>query len=69
MSSVPRQVLSGAAAGFAATIPMTVVMKAVQARRNANIAAVALANKHVRIVWALLTHDRDYNPNYAGTST
>jgi transposase len=51
------------------TNPTTRWLKAVQARRNANIAAVALANKHVRIVWALLTHDRDYNPNYAGTSS
>lgn len=31
MSSVPSNVLSAAAAGFAATIPMTVAMKAIQA--------------------------------------
>ncbi len=30
------------------------------ARRNHNIAAVALANKNARIVWALLAHERDY---------
>ena len=35
------------------------------ARRNPNIAAVALANKNARIVWALLAHDRDYQPGYA----
>lgn len=29
-------------------------------RRNKNVAAVALANKNARIVWALLRHDRDY---------
>jgi len=29
-------------------------------RRNKNVAAVALANKNARIVWALLAHDRDY---------
>lgn len=29
-------------------------------RRNSNIAAVALANKNARIVWALLAHGRDY---------
>jgi hypothetical protein len=29
-------------------------------RRNPNIAAVALANKNARIVWALLAHGRDY---------
>jgi transposase len=35
------------------------------ARRNSNIAIVALANKHARIVWALLAHERDYQPGYA----
>jgi transposase len=34
------------------------------ARRNPNIAAVALANKHARIVWALLAHERDYQTGY-----
>jgi transposase len=34
-------------------------------RRHANIAAVALANKNVRTVWALLAHDRDFKPDYA----
>lgn len=33
-------------------------------RRNPNIAAVALANKNARIVWALLTHGRDYQPRF-----
>jgi transposase len=33
-------------------------------RRNLNIAAVALANKNARIVWALLVHDRDYQAGY-----
>ena len=33
-------------------------------RRNKNIAAVALANKNARIVWALLAHERDYQPGY-----
>jgi transposase len=31
-------------------------------RRNPNIAAVALANKNARIVWALLAHDGSYQP-------
>lgn len=35
------------------------------ARRHKNIAAVALANKNARIVWALLAHGRDYRPGYA----
>jgi len=34
-------------------------------RRNKNIAAVALANKNARIVWALLAHDRKFELNYA----
>lgn len=34
-------------------------------RRCANIAAVALANKNARIVWALMAHDRVYQPDYA----
>jgi transposase len=33
-------------------------------RRNPNIAAVALANKNARIVWALLAHERDYQAGY-----
>ena len=34
------------------------------ARRNKNIAAVALANKNARTVWALLVHDREYQMDY-----
>lgn len=33
-------------------------------RRNKNIAAVALANKNARIVWAVLTQDREYQPDF-----
>ena len=33
-------------------------------RRNKNVAAVALANKNARIVWALLAHDRTYEAGY-----
>ena len=51
------------------TDPTTTWLKRVQARRNANIAAVALANKHARVVWALLAHDRDYTPDYASASS
>ena len=29
------------------------------------MAAVALANKNARIVWALLAHDREFRPDYA----
>jgi transposase len=31
-----------------------------RARRNPNVAAVALANKNARVVWALLGHQREY---------
>lgn len=34
------------------------------ARRNKNIAAVALAAKNARIAWALLAHGRQLEPNY-----
>ena len=33
-------------------------------RRNKNIAAVGLANKNARIIWALLAHDRIFHPDY-----
>ena len=33
-------------------------------RRNQNVAAVALANKNARIVWALLAHDSEFRPDY-----
>lgn len=33
-------------------------------RRCHNIAAVALANKNARIAWALLAHDREFQPDY-----
>lgn len=35
------------------------------ARRNKNVATVALANKNARIVWALLAHNREFQPDYA----
>ncbi len=34
------------------------------ARRNKNIAAVALANKTMRMAWAILRHGGDYQPDY-----
>jgi transposase len=33
-------------------------------RRNPNVAAVALANKNARTVWALLAHGREYQAGY-----
>jgi len=35
------------------------------ARRHTNAAAVALANKMARIVWAMLAHGRHYQPDWA----
>jgi transposase len=35
------------------------------ARRNANVAAVAQANKNARIAWALLAHDRKFRAGYS----
>jgi len=39
-------------------------LKALLARRNKNIAAVALAAKNARIAWALLAHERSYQGDY-----
>lgn len=39
-------------------------LRKLMARRNWNVAAVALANKNARIVWALLAHDRTFRPDY-----
>lgn len=33
-------------------------------RRNKNVAAVALANKNARIIWALLANDREFRSDY-----
>jgi transposase len=40
----------------------------IAARRNTNNAAVALANKNARIIWALLAHEREYQAGYVTTS-
>ena len=37
-------------------------------RRNKNIAAVGLANKNARIIWALLTQDRLFRPDYTASA-
>ncbi len=39
-------------------------MRKLMDRRNKNVAAVALANKNARIVWALLAKDRMFRPDY-----
>ena len=42
-------------------------LKKLLARRNKNIAAVALAAKNARIAWALLAHERSYEGGYVAT--
>ena len=39
-------------------------LKSLLARRNKNVATVALANKNARTIWALLAHDREYEARY-----
>ncbi len=41
-------------------------LRALIARRGKNQAAVALANKNARIVWALLAHDQAYRVPVTG---
>ena len=42
-------------------------LKKLLARRNKNVAAVALAAKNARIAWALLAHERSYQHDYVAT--
>jgi len=37
-------------------------------RRHPNVAAVALANKSVRTIRALLVHEREFRPDYVPRS-
>jgi transposase len=39
-------------------------LRKLMARRNKNVAAVALANKNTRIIWALLAKDIIFRPDY-----
>lgn len=39
-------------------------LQKLMARRNKNVAAVALANKNARTIWALLAHDREYQAHH-----
>jgi len=34
-------------------------------RRHLNVAAVALANKTVRMAWAMMRNESDYDPEHA----
>jgi hypothetical protein len=42
--------------------------RALTHRKGINVAAVALANKNARVVWALLAHDEEYRPPRLGAS-
>ena len=44
-------------------------LKKLLARRNKNVAAVALAAKNARIAWALLAHERTYQSDYVAKRT
>jgi len=44
-------------------------LKKLLARRNKNVAAVALAAKNARIAWALLAHERTYQSDYVTKRT
>jgi transposase len=39
-------------------------LQGVLSRRHANVATVALANKNMRIAWAVLAHDRSFHPQW-----
>lgn len=43
-------------------------LKGLLARRNKNVAAVALANKNARTIWALLAQDREYQAHDVGAA-
>ena len=56
---------------FADNKPSTTWLNKLLSRRNKNVAAVALANKNARVVWALLAREEqrfrpDYCPSLAG---
>lgn len=38
-------------------------LQSIVLRRGSNVAAVALANKNARVIWALLAHERHYEPS------
>jgi transposase len=43
--------------------------KKLQERRGYNVAAVALANKMARVIWAILAQDRAYVPVWSKSLT
>lgn len=49
------------------TDPKSLWLKSLMARRGTNRAAVALANKHARIIWHILAHGDEYKPELLTT--
>ena len=45
-----------------AVMQSKVWLQSLVSRRGTNVATVALANKNARVIWALLAHDRHYQP-------
>lgn len=48
--------------------PLSCWVQRLCSRRNKNVAAVALANKTMRMAWALLTREQRYDPHYSQTN-
>ena len=44
------------------TDPLSLWLQGLCARRNKNVAAVALANKTMRLAWVLLRREEDHDP-------
>lgn len=57
--------IHGARAVLARGNHLSVALQRLLARRPFNVAVVALANKIARTIWALLAHDRTYEPGDA----
>ncbi len=57
--------IHGARAVFSHRQHLAEPLQRLLARRPFNVAVVALANKMARTIWALLMHDRTYQPGYA----
>jgi transposase len=51
--------------GFGKQDPRSLWLGKLRARRHPNVAAVALANKNARIVWAMLSGDTAYEPAFS----
>lgn len=47
------------------TDPVSRWVNSVHEKRGYNEAAVAVANKNARIIWAILNNQQDYNPELA----